>query len=132
MQVFNDFLSAVRCFKKLRKAHKSEESAHVMQAEPVRLPERQPALWVWTIEATIFFPQAEIETAVKEIFYTLPAETQRALTFFPGNETRVQRLNFWREQLHSLPRKEYYRAMQMLAGGYAYGLKRHKGVPIPE
>lgn len=132
MQVFKDFLSAVHCFTELRKIHKTEEAARMMQAESVRLPERRLALWVWTVEASILFPQKEIETAVKEMFYTLPVETQRALTFFPGNETRAQRLNFWREQLHVLPRKEYYRAMQMLASGYAYGLKRRKSALTPE
>ena len=130
MQIFNDFLSAVQCFNELRKAHRSgKETARVI-VTPIEPVSKQQ--WVWTMESGFFPPCARtLELAVRSIYYTFPPDTRTAFTRQTEDGSHVERLNFWREKLRPLPRKEYYRAMQLLARGYADGIRRCKNMPCP-
>lgn len=74
----------------------------------------------------------DTEKAVRNVFYSLPEETQHSLTFCPKKPGEwVERTRFWQQQLKpALPPKMYHDVMILFIGWYIHCLRMRKGAAV--
>lgn len=125
MNILQDIKTAVKLTGEIRKARK--EGATLETHKVWLLPEIKITYWGWTIEAG-HMCGTDMGKAVRDVFYTLPEETQHALTFTP-KEPRgwIDRARFWQRELKpALEPKTYHEVMLLLIGLYAKCLRKEK------
>ena len=126
VSIFNDIKTAVKLTGEVRKARK--EGASIEARKVWRVPMLKTTYWTWTMEACLMCG-GDTGKAVRDVFYTLPEETQHQLTFTPkGPGEWVERARFWQRQLRPvLPPKMYHAVMVKFIGWYAHCLRMRKG-----
>lgn len=127
MNILQNIKTAAGVFGAVRKARKA--GADAVEVKPVyTVPMLKTTYWAWTIEACLM-RGGDTEKVVRDIFYSLPEETQHSLTFSPGKPGEwVERARFWQQQLKpALPSKMYSDVITLFIGWYIHCLRMKGG-----
>ncbi len=120
INILKDVSAAVEAFGAIRRARKRGANRVKIEVKAVKtLPVVTLSYWGQTMEGCLF--TGKEWKPVRDVFDSLDADTQRALTFTPQDGRWADRARFWQEQMKpALPPEIYHRAMLKLTHWFAH------------